>query len=245
MEAKELKPGERIEIGRQYGFITVLSVAQEGRPKRYNCRCEKCGALFDSRGQNIRKNQVGGCPGCRKSARIAEKIAELNRLHQGKTYGELNIINVYMGRDHCGGIEYDRPWALCRCACGREKEIPLNRILRGGARSCGHATEKNLRDGREISAKAVVGGTRITSFRKPGVRKNSSTGVTGVNKMRDGKYRAYINFRRKQYHLGSFDSIDDAAAARKVAEEKIYGDFLGWYADSYPEQWEKLKAHLH
>ena len=54
------------------------------------------------------------------------------------------------------------------------------------------------------------------------------------------KYRAYINFQHKQYHLGSYEKLEDAIRARKVAEEKIYGTFLNWYAETYPENWGKL-----
>ena len=30
-----------------------------------------------------------------------------------------------------------------------------------------------------------------------------------------GKYRAYVNFKRKQYYLGLYEKIDDALKARK------------------------------
>ena len=36
-------------------------------------------------------------------------------------------------------------------------------------------------------------------------------------------------------------NIEDAVAARKAGEKAIYGDFLKWYAETHPEQWEKLK----
>ncbi|AGH57561.1 hypothetical protein PYDG_00029 [Pseudoalteromonas phage pYD6-A] len=48
---------------------------------------------------------------------------------------------------------------------------------------------------------------------------NSSTGVNGVSKISaTGKYRAYINDNRKQIHLGVFDSIEEAKAARTKAD---------------------------
>lgn len=55
-----------------------------------------------------------------------------------------------------------------------------------------------------------------------------------------GKYRAYVNFKRKQYYLGLYEKIDDALKARKSAEENIYGN-LKWYQDTYPEEWKKIK----
>lgn len=66
--------------------------------------------------------------------------------------------------------------------------------------------------------------------------------VTGVSYYaKYGKYRAYINFQRKQYYLGLYEKIDDALKARKSAEENIYGNFLKWYQDTYPEEWKRIK----
>lgn len=36
---------------------------------------------------------------------------------------------------------------------------------------------------------------------------------------KDGSYRAYITFRHKQYHLGVYASLEEAASARKEAEK--------------------------
>lgn len=64
------------------------------------------------------------------------------------------------------------------------------------------------------------------------VNKNSTTGVNGVTRSSSGGYRAYINFQRKQITLGSFTNLEDAVAARKAAEEELYGKVLednaGW-----------------
>lgn len=40
------------------------------------------------------------------------------------------------------------------------------------------------------------------------------------------KYRAQITFKRKTYNLGYFDKLEDAAEARKKAEEEMFNDFL-------------------
>ena len=81
-------------------------------------------------------------------------------------------------------------------------------------------------------------GSKITSIqsRMDGkINKNSSTGVNGVTKRENGKYFAYINFKRKQIGLGMYDKLEDAIAARKKAEELIYAPYLeaheGWQDD--------------
>ena len=61
------------------------------------------------------------------------------------------------------------------------------------------------------------------------------TGVNGVTKRENGKYFAYINFKRKQIGLGMYDKLEDAITARKKAEELIYAPYLeaheGWRDD--------------
>ena len=60
---------------------------------------------------------------------------------------------------------------------------------------------------------------------------NSSTGVNGVFFDR-GKYRAVISFKGKKTYLGRYSTIEEAAAARKRAEEILYKEYLdkheGW-----------------
>lgn len=51
--------------------------------------------------------------------------------------------------------------------------------------------------------------------------KNNTSGYVGVNKNRNS-WTAKITVDRKRIHLGSFEKIEDAIAARKVAEKK-YG----------------------
>lgn len=58
-----------------------------------------------------------------------------------------------------------------------------------------------------------------------GVSKNNTTGTSGVSKMKNGKFRAYINDDYKQIHLGVFDKIEEAINVRDIAEEKYFGQF--------------------
>ena len=57
----------------------------------------------------------------------------------------------------------------------------------------------------------------------------NKSGFKGVSKQkRDNKWRAYITINKKQIHLGSFDTYEEAVEARKKANEKYQGIF------SYP-----------
>lgn len=56
---------------------------------------------------------------------------------------------------------------------------------------------------------------------------NNKTGVKGVcwSSARH-KYRAQITFKGKVYHLGFYDNLEDAAKARKQAEDKLFRAFM-------------------
>ena len=51
------------------------------------------------------------------------------------------------------------------------------------------------------------------------------TGVTGVSKTPNGKYRARIMVDRKEIYLGTFETLKEAAIARKNGETKYFGEF--------------------
>ena len=55
--------------------------------------------------------------------------------------------------------------------------------------------------------------------------KNNTSGVNGVSQMKDGRYRAYINFNHKQIPLGCYDTLQEAKDARHQASIKLYGEF--------------------
>lgn len=58
-----------------------------------------------------------------------------------------------------------------------------------------------------------------TNTRNGSLSKNSVSKVNGVNYMKSlSKYRAYIMVNRKHIHLGVFEDINDAIAARKQAD---------------------------
>ena len=232
----------RIEIGKTYNQITVIGVKEDSKKpyKVYNCRCEKCGKIFPQRGQEILEYQSRGCLECREKERIRKKEDDA-KSHIGEVHGNLEIIGF-------SGIEKQNyhfaPIMECKCRkCGNITEIPLPRLNASQARECAECARKNLKIGREISKSAAVEGTSILSIDgRRQKNKNNSSGHNGVSKCyKSGKWRAYINFRRRQYYLGTYEKIEDAIQARKEAEKEMYGSFLDWYAQKFPEKWEKIQ----
>lgn len=61
--------------------------------------------------------------------------------------------------------------------------------------------------------------------RNLGIAKNNNTGVTGVSSTPNGKYRARIMVNRKEIRLGTFDTLEEAAQARRKGEDKYFGPY--------------------
>lgn len=62
--------------------------------------------------------------------------------------------------------------------------------------------------------------------RNRGVQKNNKSGFKGVGfHKQTQKWRAKIKLHGKNYHLGLFDEVEDAARAYSAAAERLHGDF--------------------
>lgn len=228
-----------ITPGTKYGCITVI--------KRTNreyavwvCKCGRCGKKFEANASLAKKYAETGCADCREKKRDQKKIQEVEMLI-GRVDGSLEIVG-------CAGVREIRgrrsAVAECKCLkCNEIFEIPATKI--GQIKECAKCAEKNLDKGREIGKKLHVDGTLISAIdgrRKN--NKNSTTGHKGVSHCnKTGKYRAYIYFKRKQYYLGIYEKLEDAVAARKMAEKKIFGDFLKWYENEYMKNGEISHAN--
>jgi hypothetical protein len=121
---------------------------------------------------------------------------------------------------------------LCQCDCGKEITISSSRLVNGVTKSCGCYWKEVAKNGR-----GYVKGTAACQLDQ-NIHKNNTTGIRGVSFQKSrNKYEAYIMFKRKHYHLGRYDNAEDAAKARKIAEEHIWGDFLEWYNNEYRKEY--------
>ena len=76
---------------------------------------------------------------------------------------------------------------------------------------------------------------------KAKIFKNNTSGVNGVSKWGD-KYRVNIFYKKKQYSLGYFDTIEEAAEMRAEADSHKNGDFLEWYSTSKVADRNRIRA---
>jgi len=141
----------------------------------------------------------------------------------GQRYGRLTVLGP------AANVNGRTAWK-CRCDCGNETVIRTNRLRSGHTASCGCMKPK------EILAVGLPGltyveGTCIEMLRSKTVRKNNTSGVTGVDWLASkGRWRASICFQGKRRYLGSYSCFEDAVNARKQAEEQLHDKFVDQFS---------------
>lgn len=215
-------------------------------------------SVLDCKRENNRTYLFVRCPVCKK-----EKWIRKTTLDQDKTvscgcirdkyqFKQVNIKGQKFG--HLTALEPTSKTAqnnstiwLCRCDCGNLKEVSIKDLSSGGVKSCGClrfqlSTEKgkNLAQG---TREYCVNGTNARNLTAKTPVRNKS-GVKGVcwDKNRK-KWIAQIRFQGKNYSLGRYNKIEDAAAARKEAEEHLFGPFLKWFYEMHPNLKRSEKSH--
>lgn len=135
----------------------------------------------------------------------------------GKKVGKLTIIDVYRNKnDYNGGASTFR--LLCKCDCGNETRPLVHQVIGPSAStfSCGCDRKKR---GEKMLDSYLFAGTRVTNLQ---MKTKNATGVKGVSIRPNGRYVAKIWFQGKDIHLGTFDTLEEAAQARKEAEDKYF-----------------------
>ena len=68
--------------------------------------------------------------------------------------------------------------------------------------------------------------TRSENLANAMIARHNTSGAKGVHFNRYwGKFEAHITHHYKYYHLGKFDTLEQAAAARRKAAERLHGKF--------------------
>ena len=133
----------------------------------------------------------------------------------GKVFGDLTVVS-YDGK--WGGKHYWR----CRCSCGRETVVNQSNLQDGHTRSCGCRANP-------AGTRHFVEGTCIESIRSRKISRKNRSGIRGVYRNnRTGRWVAQITFQGRTSYLGSFEGLEEAAAARAEAE-KTFERFLEKY----------------
>lgn len=215
--------------GKRFGRLTVIERAEDyvkknGKEPRWKCLCD-CGKTTIVSGNELKRGGVKSC-GC-----LVREVDDIS----GEKFGHLTAIRF----SHKQGRQ--TIWE-CKCDCGNTVLVDRSSLISGATISCGHIKEMVSIDNiKKASEEMIIENTNLYSLFKKKPPKNNSSGFTGVCR-KDEKWAAYITFQKVRYYLGSYYDINDAAAVREMAEEKLHGDFLKWYKETKPEHWERMKA---
>ena len=200
--------------GQQFGRLTALYRLEKKQGSSYlwHCRCS-CGNEVDVPVNGLLFGKRQSC-GCARRETLQKRAGDI----RGQQFGRLTAIEPLEERYH-GNVLW-----RCRCSCGNECEIPYSMLLSGNTTSCGCKRKEH-----EQPPLHYVDGTCIEMINRKTVRKDNTSGYTGVTAVRGGKWKAEITFRGKRQHLGTFSSLESAVEARKKAEGRVFGEYLDRY----------------
>ena len=207
-------------LGRVFGELTVLERLPDAPGQRgvsWRCRCS-CGREINFLGTLLVTGRRSHC-GCKSIPNYAyQDIA-------GQRIGRLTALWPLPERDSRGNVIWQ-----CRCDCGAEPCISYNQLIHTRVESCGCLHREQAQNlYRHLD---LVDGTMLDSFRSTALRTDNTTGVKGVYR-KNGRYMAKIVFQKKQYYLGCYRDLEEAAQARADAEKQLQADIFPAY-----EKWK-------
>ena len=192
---------------KKIGKWTVGEGFSKNGQRYFHCTCE-CGKEADILSYALNKGKSLSCSSCSKVGKGKDRI--------GEKIGYLTVIGKRV-------VDNRTEWE-CRCMCGNIIFLESNKLTLQKSCGCRPDVSDHIRESIKDHCKD---GTYIPAITRNTVNKNNSTGVTGVNYRPDrGKYRAYIKYQKKYIHLGNFDTLEEAAEARKIAEKHYFGKYL-------------------
>jgi hypothetical protein len=120
----------------------------------------------------------------------------------------------------------DLKWSLHRgyAVNNKIKHVALHQVIFGMKNSpqIDHINRNKLDNRKKNLREATF---RLNIINRDVQLNNKSTGVKGISKREDNKFRARIFANGKSVHLGYFKTIREAERVRKQAERKYFGEF--------------------
>lgn len=213
------------------GFVVLDCKSEKGHTYLY-VKCPFCKCNKWIRKDSITGGKIVSC-GCYNKNNNFKKSNDIT----GRKFGKLKALCATEKRSKYGSVIWH-----CSCECGKEKDVAYNALISGNTKSCGCMAVESLRNLKNKSnGMYCKDGSSILRVTEKKIHKNNSSGFKGVSYDKTkGKWRAQITFKGENYYLGRYYNIEDAVNARKIAEEELFGNFIKWYSENYPENWERL-----
>lgn len=227
-------------VGQKFGRLTVIKRLEDKiengkwviRRPQFLCQCE-CGNTRIVLGRFLKSGDVKSC-GCLKRDKTIErnKAGQKHNIYdmsneygigwnEDKTFSfkfdkeDYDKIKDIYWNNHkgyaIGGNNESTHWAMHRIIMNiDDPKIEVDHI--------NHDTSDNRKCNLRLT-------THAENLRNTKLYKNSTTGITGITVLKNGRYNAHISYNGKTKNLGNYIDLEDAIQARKDAEEKYFGEY--------------------
>jgi len=206
----------------------VLNVIKKTGKFSAVCKCSKCNKHYQVKDfYAAKKSTVGDlCVSCKTAISAMKEITQsklLNVFEYNKLTGTLIHKHTTLSGNQGELATYDHGRGYLSVCIGR-KQYLAHRIIYlmitgKWPQHTDHINHKK-QDNRWANLRNVI---QKDNNRNMPPQRNSTTSVVGVSLHKPtGKYRAYISIKGKAKHLGLFDSVAAATAAREDASQ-YYG----------------------
>ncbi len=195
--------------GRRFGRLTAVAPTEKRVDGNIVWRCDcDCGGTAFVSGRNLVRGDTKSC-GCYLKEK--QNIA-------GRRFGKLTALYL----DEAQEKNRPRKW-ICQCDCGELCSVAISNLKNGHTQSCGCLGE--------IEHRNLIEGTCLEVVASKTIAKNNRSGVKGVSYYsRTDSWVATLTFKGEHYFLGKFDTVAEAAQARRQAEEELIHPFLEKYS---------------
>lgn len=225
--------------GQKFGEWTVIGKSE--KPQHVKCQCS-CGLTKDVSKPALLSGRTTSCKSCANKRMGPHRSQVFLQKQKDKYIGHIvngwKVIEVYKNEK----TKDNDLFCIAICpVCGQEAHMRLVNVKK--VSKCMACTNNLKATSDIIRQETNIDGTSLVSLKSRingTLNKNSTTGHNGVCRERYG-YRASITFKRKTFYLGTYKHIEDAVAARKSAEELIYGGYLAEHEGQEEELKNKLR----
>ena len=218
-KAKTARKGSIAEdlTGQKFGMLTVLERAENVNGKTaWLCRCD-CGNTRVAVTSALKSGHTWSC-GCKTRRPEHTTRRDLT----GKRFGRLTALEPLDRRDSKGSVFW-----RCRCDCGNIAEVSEDCLMHGNTISCGcrkQEIKETVKDTLHF-----VDGTCIEWLKSRKSRSDNTSGFRGVTRYK-GRYRVGIGLQKQRYHLGYYDTLEEACMVRLQAEKLLHEDFVLYWS---------------
>jgi hypothetical protein len=141
---------------------------------------------------------------------------------RGMRFGKLVAIEPTDRRDSSGCVIW-----RCKCDCGNEANVSSHSLLKGNTKSCGCGEYDNRMLIPVIHDRVVIKDkSRADRYLSSAPRGDNALGLRGISQRPSGRYSARLSFRGKTATIGTFDTLEEAAMARRAEEKRVYDPYL-------------------